>query len=93
MPSIAPTAIPTTPPVKQILKRFGSSSSAQTAAPPKASRNSTKLIISAGSVAFLKDVFSLSFADFFAKKKKLQPNEAARKSYRRKGRHRENRVG
>ena len=67
MPSIAPTAIPTTPPVKQILKRFGSSSSAQTAAPPKASRNSTKLIISAGSVAFSKDGFSLSFADFFEK--------------------------
>ena len=67
MPIIAPTAIPTTPPVKQILKRFGSSSSAQTAAPPKASRNSTKLIISAGLVAFSKDGFSLSFADFFEK--------------------------
>ena len=67
MPIIAPTAIPTTPPVKQIRKRFGSSSSAQTAAPPKASRNSTKLIISAGLVAFSKDGFSLSFADFFEK--------------------------
>ena len=67
MPIIAPTALPTTPPVKQIRKRLGSSSSAQTTAPPKASRNSTKLIISAGSVAFLKDVFSLSFADFFEK--------------------------
>ena len=67
MPIIAPTALPTTPPVKQIRKRFDSSSSAQTTAPQKASRNSTKLIISAGSVAFLKDVFSLSFADFFEK--------------------------
>ncbi|MDD7037168.1 MAG: hypothetical protein PUI77_04720, partial [Mollicutes bacterium] len=57
--------------VKQILKRFDSSSSAQTAAPqkaePKASRNSTKLIISAGSVAFSKDAFSLSFTAFFKK--------------------------
>ena len=71
MPSIAPTALPTTPPVKQIRKRFDSSSSAQTTAPqkaePKASRNSTKLIISAGSVAFSKDGFSLSFAAFLKK--------------------------
>ncbi|MDD7613615.1 MAG: hypothetical protein SPJ76_02770 [Candidatus Enterosoma sp.] len=67
MPIIAPTAIPTTPPVKQIRKRFDSSSSAQTAAPPKASRNSTKVIISAGSVAFSKDGFSLSFAVFLKK--------------------------
>ena len=71
MPSIAPTALPTTPPVTQNRKRFDSSSSAQTTAPqkaePKASRNSTKLIISAGSVAFLKDGFSLSFAAFFEK--------------------------
>ena len=67
MPIIAPTALPTTPPVKQIRKRFGSSSSTQAAAPPKASRNSTKLIISAGSVAFSKDGFSLSFAAFLKK--------------------------
>ena len=67
MPIIAPTALPTTPPVKQIRKRFDSSSSAQTTAPQKASRNSTKLIISAGSVAFSKDGFSLSFAAFLKK--------------------------